>query len=397
MDDTKKTKEQLLHELIALRERIAVMASMGEKLRRTERALQECENRYRDLVENADIAILIDDREGKFTYFNDKFLELFGFSCEEMRKKSIKTLVHPDDVQRVMECHRARMHGDQVPSRYEFRGIRKNGTTVYLEVDAVPLKMGDRIEGSRSYIWDIAARKQLEKQLHEAQKEAERKVEVRTLELRKSNEELREEIKERVIIEEALRESETRYKALFERSLLCVYISDLEGNILDANDASLNLLGCMRDDLPEITLANLVTEDQRAELQKTITHIMTRGASSSPHEWKLRRKNGEYVWVEAETAVLYHEGKPYALQVTARDITERKRALELLKKSEEEKAIILDSMLEHVTYHAPDFKIIWANKAAAKSAMKFCMIGKTFARCVRLKSRLKRASLSPAR
>jgi diguanylate cyclase (GGDEF)-like protein/PAS domain S-box-containing protein len=130
-----------------------------------ENALRESEKRYRDLVEKAGIAILIDDAEGKFKYFNTRFAQLFGYTYEEMKTRSIANLVHPDDVQRVMSYHNARLARKNAPTQYEFRAVRQDGSMIYLEVHVVELKDADKTIGTRSYIWDITARKKVEEQL----------------------------------------------------------------------------------------------------------------------------------------------------------------------------------------------------------------------------------------
>ncbi len=136
--------------------------------KKIEQQLRRIDERYRDLVEKARIAILIDDTEGNLTYFNQKFSDILGYSQNEMKTQSIKTLVHPDDVERVMRLHDDRIQGKDVTSRYEFKGIRKDGTILFLEVDAVPLTEDNRIIGSRSYLWDITERKKEEKERERA-------------------------------------------------------------------------------------------------------------------------------------------------------------------------------------------------------------------------------------
>jgi PAS domain S-box-containing protein len=136
-------------------------------------ALKESEERYRDLVEKAAIGILIDDKEGNFRYVNKTYARLFGYSEEELKKLSIRSIVHPDDVGRVMEFHRKRIQGEEVPSRYEFKGIRKDGSIIHLEVDAVELKGEEKIVGSRSYVWDITERKQAREKIEASLREKE--------------------------------------------------------------------------------------------------------------------------------------------------------------------------------------------------------------------------------
>jgi len=132
--------------------------------------LIKSEERYRDLVEKAGIAILIDDEEGNLKYFNHKFTELFGYTEAQMKRQTIQSLVYPDDVERVMDIHTQRIKGKAPISRYEFRAKRKDGSTVFLEVDAVRIHDDRRVIGTRSYIWDITPRRKIEEALIENEK-----------------------------------------------------------------------------------------------------------------------------------------------------------------------------------------------------------------------------------
>jgi PAS domain S-box-containing protein/putative nucleotidyltransferase with HDIG domain len=367
VEDKDKTKEQLANEISDLRQRISMMAAMGDKLRRTEKMLEECESRYRDLVENADIAILIDDEEGKFVYFNDKFTKLFGYTRDEMREQSISSLAHPDDAEQIMHYHKARLSGKDVPARYEFRGKKKDGSIIYLEVDAVPLKMGEKIVGTRSYLWDVGAHKKMEQELQGAQADFEKRVEERTAELTNTNVLLEQRLHEYEEKERGLEESENRYNALYNQGALCVFIHDLMGQFIDANDAALNLLGYSREEIPQIHLSHLLDENQMKVARERLEEIKEHGHQKEVGKYRLRKKDGGFIWVETDAALLVRDGHPYAVQGIARDITRRIEAEQKLEKSEEEKAVIIDSMVEHVIYHSPELRIISANKAAAQS------------------------------
>ncbi len=133
--------------------------------RQIENALKESEKRYKDLVERADVAILIDDIGGKFKYYNNKLAQLFGYSPGELKNQSIEALIHTDDVNMVMGYHRDRMQGKKAPTIYEFKGRRKDGSTLYLEVHVVELREDTKIIGTRSYIWNVTDRKRVETEL----------------------------------------------------------------------------------------------------------------------------------------------------------------------------------------------------------------------------------------
>jgi PAS domain S-box-containing protein/putative nucleotidyltransferase with HDIG domain len=130
-----------------------------------------------------------------------------------------------------------------------------------------------------------------------------------------------------------LRESEERYQALFNRTLYCVYVHDSNGTFLDANDACLNLLGYTRKEIPSLTFASLLDQNRLPMAMQRIEEIKLTGSQNKPMEYKLRKKKGGYVWVEAESSLVYRDGKPYAILGIARDITERKQAEQALLES----------------------------------------------------------------
>jgi PAS domain S-box-containing protein/putative nucleotidyltransferase with HDIG domain len=120
---------------------------------------------YKELVEEATVAISIDDRDGKPRYFNNQFAATFGYSPGEMQRQSLQTLIHPDDIKTVLHYHQERVAGRQAPPRYEVRGIKKDGSVIYLEVAALPLKGDNGIAGTRAYLCDISEHKQTENKL----------------------------------------------------------------------------------------------------------------------------------------------------------------------------------------------------------------------------------------
>ena len=135
--------------------------------------------------------------------------------------------------------------------------------------------------------------------------------------------------------EQAMRVSEERYRALFDRSLDCVFLNDFDGKFLDANQAALDLLGYQRADLGTLTFASLLTEDQLPLAFQVTEEIKATGHQQRPAEFRLRGKDGRQVYVETRSSLIYREGKPFAVQGIARDLTERRRAEELLQTSEQ--------------------------------------------------------------
>jgi len=137
--------------------------------------LLESEERYKDLVEKANLAIMIDDEQGYLKYVNNTFYEMFGYTAED-RKKMIMVnidIVHPDDKSRIKKIHYDRIHGKKVPSRYEFKGIKKDGTVIDCEADVLILKKDNTNIGTRSYVRDITEEKKNKDILESSLKEKE--------------------------------------------------------------------------------------------------------------------------------------------------------------------------------------------------------------------------------
>jgi PAS domain S-box-containing protein len=127
-----------------------------------ESALKESEKIYKDLVEKAGIAIMTDDINGNITYFNREFTRLFDYTMSGIKKQSRETLIHREDLQRMISYHNKRMKGEKAPDHYEVRGIRKNGDEIWIEVKTTVLEKKNKITGTRNYMWDITERKKFQ-------------------------------------------------------------------------------------------------------------------------------------------------------------------------------------------------------------------------------------------
>jgi PAS domain S-box-containing protein len=137
--------------------------------KRIEKALQESEERYRTAIEssNEGVALVKGDRH---IYVNRKFLEIFGYrSLEEVIGQTHYLTVHPDDREKVVGYNRRRQRGEPVPDRYEFKGLRGDGETVYIEASVTTTTyQGEPI--TLAFMRDVSERKSLEAQLRQAQK-----------------------------------------------------------------------------------------------------------------------------------------------------------------------------------------------------------------------------------
>ena len=137
-------------------------------------------------------------------------------------------------------------------------------------------------------------------------------------------------------IEENYNDSLEWFQILFNYSIDCLYLHDLEGNFIELNAASLRLMGYTREEFDSLNFATLAGEENLSKISEALKEREQSGFEEKLYDYKLRRKDGSFVYVEATGFPLFRNGKPYAWLGIGRDITERKKAKELLRKREEE-------------------------------------------------------------
>jgi PAS domain S-box-containing protein len=160
--------------IIDKNKRIRGIISSGEDItdkKEVEEALKESEARYRDLVEKSGVAIAVDDNKGNISYFNRDFARLFGYSVKEMKTKARSDLIHPDDMERVVQYYLRMSAREKVPDRYELKGIRKDGSEFWIETKTTVLFEGQEYTGTRNYLWDVSERKNAEEALKKSYEE----------------------------------------------------------------------------------------------------------------------------------------------------------------------------------------------------------------------------------
>lgn len=154
-----------------------------------------------------------------------------------------------------------------------------------------------------------------------------------------------QDITERKLAELRIKETEERYRALFERSLDAVYLHDLEGRFLDANAAALKLLGYDRSEIPNLAIESLLAnEEEIAKARRAIKAHLDPNEVPSVTEYRLKSKDGRLIWAELVSGLVYENKKPVAILGIARDVTERKRAEAEAQKTNQTLEAILTSL-----------------------------------------------------
>jgi two-component system, cell cycle sensor histidine kinase and response regulator CckA len=145
--------------LVLLRENRHVLARIA-----AEETLKESEGRYRTAIEQSHDGVVILKGDTLF-YANQKYIEIFGYDkSEEVVGRSVSITIHPDDRSRVLDINWKRQAGEPVPSHYEFRGIKKNGEAILIEVSATRTVYHGEVV-SVVYLRDVTSRKALEAEL----------------------------------------------------------------------------------------------------------------------------------------------------------------------------------------------------------------------------------------
>lgn len=178
---------------------------------------------------------------------------------------------------------------------------------------------------------DIHERKLNQEELKNHRDHLEELIKARTAELTYANAQLRLEIEERKQIEKTLRESQVRYRSLFEGSRDAIFISDAKGRILDVNDAATQLTGYSKPELIHKFAHDLDDNFDFGMYQEYFGRILA--GDDFTVEAILKRKDGQQVYTEFSSKKFTLAGIR-CIHTTARDITARQKAEEALRRSE---------------------------------------------------------------
>lgn len=263
---------------------------------RAEEALKASEARYRALAENAFDLVCELDSEGRFAYVSPNFKQILGYEPAAMIGEVAFSFIHPEDRERVGQEFAGAI-ANPASGTIAFRLRRSDGRWSCLEASA-NIFQNDAGE-SRAVI-------------------------------------VSRDIGERMAMEETLRESEARYRDLIENANDIVYTHDLQGNFTSVNEAGLRTYGLKAEDVATLNIRELVHPEWLATAVENMQSKLSGNVErSEAYELLTRARDGTAVWVEVSTRLLRVDGQPAGVHGIARDITERKRAEEKVRESEE--------------------------------------------------------------
>lgn len=259
-----------------------------------EKTLRESEEKFRKLAESTNTAIFI-YKGTKFVYANNATQRLSGYTEQELLNMNFWDVVHPEFRELIKERGLARQRGEEAPPSYEFKIITKDGQEKWINFTSTLIDFKGEI-AALGTAFDITERK---------------------------------------IAEQNLKESEERFRNIYESLTIGVYRTSLDGRLLMANPTFLSILGynSLEEAKEKIIMDKVYAEEGTRDLFLKI--ILEEGIVYG-FEQKWRRADGKIVYIR-ENARAYKDnnGNVAYFEGTIEDITTRKLAEEELIKAKE--------------------------------------------------------------
>lgn len=271
-------------------ERTEALRQAVEQLKQelTQRTLAE--KRFEDVIESAPDAMFVVDQSGKILLINAMAEVLFGYPREEMVGMNIAANLIPP---RYLEKQRKYFvdflqnpSDNQSSFGVDLYGRRKDGSEFSMEVDL------SRLDATNGFWVAINVR----------------------------------DISERKQVENALRESEETYRALFENAGDAIFMTNLEGKILEANHKAAQLFGFSQTELRSLSILDLTVPEEYSDVRWNMEKLIM-GTRLFPYIRHYLKRSGEILPTENNTVLVTDaDGNPRFFQNISRDITERLKA-----------------------------------------------------------------------
>ncbi|MFB2876273.1 PAS domain S-box protein [Floridanema aerugineum] len=291
--------------------------------------------------------IVITDASGPnlpVIYCNPAFEKTTGYTAEEIIGKNCRLLQGKDtDPNAIKQIRQAIRQGEECC--VIVKNYRKDGTAFWNELTISPVQDADgKITHFIGIQNDITKRKEAEDSLQKAYEELEKRVDERTATLKQINEKLQLEIADRQKIEAALRESEARFRAIFERAAIGIALVNMEEKPVVSNTALQNILGYSNEELRQKTFSDFTYPDDRDKNQELYQKMILGELDHYQMEKRFYHKNGQIVWANLTVSLMRDEhGKPQFAVSMVKNISDRKQAETALQLSQERLKFLLSS------------------------------------------------------
>ncbi|MFX1569132.1 MAG: PAS domain S-box protein [Promethearchaeota archaeon] len=296
---------------------------------KAEQKLKESEEQFRTIAEQSFMGIII-MQDGVFKYYNEQARNLNGYSDEEIQNwepYEFSKVIHPDDKDFVIEQARKKQSGDpDVVTHYQYRLIKKDGDIRWVENFSKTINYKGK---TADFVMTI-------------------------------------DITDKIEAENKIRESEERYRNLFENSPNAIALIDLTGKIIDCNLPTEKIFGYSVEDLVGQNYLELPFYS-KSTINKLMERfqVIIKGIEIEPQELDVEKKDGSIAWIK--TAISYFKiGEQNFFQAIIQDITEQKKAEQQLRESEDKFrtiteqsvvgiAILQDNQIKYVNQRILDY------------------------------------------
>jgi PAS domain S-box-containing protein len=272
---------------------VCIVRDITERKQNNEK-MKQSEEKYRDLFENANDSICILGPDMKYKDVNNKTVEMLGYTREELLNMSVYDLI-PSEQLPISENEFNKLKKEGSYEKFVGKVRTKDGRLIYVEVSSSVIKEEGRVIGSRDIIRDIT---------------------------------------ERVQNEEALRESEERYRTIIEHSNDMIWTLDNEGHFLFFNKRSEEITGST---LMEWLGKSFTPFIENEDLPR-VMYIFNNALNGQPQQYEVsvRKTDGSILTLSVNSAPIYSKGKVIGTVNFGRDITESMQIEKALEESEEQ-------------------------------------------------------------
>ncbi|MEA1958243.1 MAG: PAS domain S-box protein, partial [Chloroflexota bacterium] len=295
--------------------------------KRIHEALKRSEERYRLLFDSAiDGKVVIDAETMKVVLVNRTSLTTHGFDSEDdLSAINLFDYIHPDDRDRAMKNMAEDMFEKDLRRLEEFRTITKDGEEKWLLAMGIPIEYEGRMAGLSSFI-DVTERKRME---------------------------------------EELRRSEEKYRDLVQREKDIIFSVDELGFIATINPA-VSAWGFTPEEIIGKNFLELISDEWQEKTAVDLQNALL-VAGDLTAETMVINKDGIAMPIEYSAMVIHEEGKYTGAQGIVRDISERKKAEEALRVSEEKLRVMFESITDGISIiDLATGKVADANPAAMR-------------------------------
>jgi PAS domain S-box-containing protein len=323
---------------------------------------RQAEAKYRSIFENAIEGIFQRTPNWHYLSANPAMARILGYTSSQELIEHLTAIgdhfyVEPQKSQQLIQLLEV---NDSVIG-FEASVYRKDGTITWISQNLHAVRDQQRnllyYEGT---IEDISERKKAQESLKKINEELERRVEKRTTELRESNQKLENEVKQRQIIEAALRTSEAELMALFAAMTDVITVFDHQGRYVKIITTNSEILYSPPSDRIGKTVTEVLPNEQAQLFINNIQQVLATGKTINV-EYSLPI-DGQDIWFAASVSPLPNNSVIWV----ARNITERKRMMDALQEAEEKYRSIFENIAEGIFQSTPEGKLLNINPALVK-------------------------------